>query len=371
VTVIDGGTGSVVGRRTAAARNVGKVAAAGASLGGQCVPLVTKAQARPGGGDQLVAGRTETAAAPTPAPPTPAPQSQAAADHADIPVYQPSRPSGKHKSDDEEGDGESDDEERLSKRRSGGKGKYDGLFGVSVAFGGAARQAVVAEVTPTVDDANYEGKVYPEVIVSAEVYPAVAFTKSFVRNFGLGVTYSHHLSISTKVGERDLGTSSQELLIDLRYRWPLFNWATPPELLIVAGGGLRDYTLDENDIMTSFNYRFLRFGLDGYVPFGTPLLGVSVGFDVRPLLTVGQEAVNFLGSKSGGLAFAVRGGVRGRLAFGLSYFAELEYLRFGTSFQGLTASGVSDAGKNKRDRAGATDGTDRFIRFWLGAGYAL
>jgi len=91
---------------------------------------------------------------------------------------------------------------------------------------------------------------------------------------------------------------------------------------------------------------------------------------VRPLMAVGQEAVDAFGSKTGGLGFAGRAGVSGiyRLGTGgVTYFASFEYLSFSTDFAGL-AQGIAKR-PGLPDRFDASSGSDRFIRLWVGGGY--
>ncbi len=380
VTVLDGGTGEAIGKRAATVRGARKVAAAGAAIGAQCVALAAKGKFKAG-----------AKAAPPPKPPEPPPEPVAkppkkppeepVAYKPPEPEEKPKRKKRKKRSDDDEGDGDGEDEERVTKRAPR-RGKYYGLFDVSASVGLSVRRAVVT-VTSTsaaapAADSTYDGGMYPEFTIRADLFPLVLATKSFPRNIGLGVGYTRHLSISTKTqndSDPPVETTSQELLLDLRVRWVIFKTITSPEVNIFAGYGMRDFSLSANTVMASFNYRFLRFGLEGNVPLGTPYIGLYAGFDVRPLLAVGQEVVQFLGTKQSGLGFSVRGGAMGRHSSGFFYFLSVEYLRFSTNFIGLLASpdvDPSTIGKlDKRDRGDPTQAADRFIRFWAGAGFMM
>lgn len=379
VTVLDGGTGEAIGKRAATVRGARKVAAAGAAIGAQCVALAAKGKFKPAG----------KPAPPKPPEPPPEPVAKPPVKPPEEPVaYKPPEPEEKptkrrrkkKRSDDDEGsgDGDGEDEERVTKRAS--RRKYAGLFDVAASVGLAIRRAVVtvpvsSAASPPVDS-TYDGGMYPEFTVRADLFPLVPFTKSFVRNVGLGVAYTRHLSISTKMQDPaapPVETSSQELLLDLRLRWTFFKTVTSPEVNLFFGYGLRDFNLSENIVMASFNYRFLRVGLEGNIPLGTPYIGLFAGFDVRPLLGAG-EAVQYLGTRDSGLGFAVRGGAMGRHSSGFFYFLSVEYLRFSTKFVGLAASpdiNPADIGKDKRDRADPNEASDRFVRFWAGAGFMM
>ena len=215
---------------------------------------------------------------------------------------------------------------------------------------------------------------YPEFTARLELYPLIlALERGFARNIGLGFSYSRHLSISTKLPSvnQEIDTSSWEMLIDARVRWTWWDRTTSPTLVLFSGLGLRNFDLGQNVVLTSFDYRFVRAGLDATVPLGTQLLALYAGFDARIVLGVGQEAVDAYGVRDGGFGWAARAGVCGRQplgSFGISYFLAFEYLTFASKF-----AGRSDARPdlNPIERADPTEGSDRFIRLWAGAGLAL
>jgi hypothetical protein len=387
VTVHDGGTGDVLGRRTGGARGQRKLAAAGAAAGGQAAGLLTQAR-RAASPDE--GGGAAQQPQPPPPPPDQVAQGQPPAKEPEpekVPEYKPepepapepegraSRSRRQRPGDEETGEGEAEDEEGVTRRASGRSGRsYAGLFEVALAMGLSMRSAQVAIVGSDAEPSKYEGGMYPEFTLRAAFFPLVLATRSFWKNIGLGIAYTRHMTISTKFldkagQEQPVDTVSQELLLDLRLRWVLLRRPTSPELTLLAGFGLRDFNLAANAVMPSFNPRFLRFGLEGAVPFGTPYVGAAVGFDARVLLGAG-EAVQYLGNRSGGFGFAVRGGLQGKIALGILYFLSVEYLRFGIDFEGLTAAGVTDIGVDPRDRGDPTSVSDQYVRFWVGAGYA-
>lgn len=355
VTVYNGGTGTAIGRRAATVRGKGKVARAGTAIGRGCLRLVAK-------------GRFAKAA-PAPPPPPPPPTPVAKRDTSDIPVFKPTRRKGTDDDDDDDG--------RVSKSAAAG-GSRDSLVDLSVSMGMAFRRYVLEGTDPLIVPNKYEGGMYPEFTIRADIFPLTPFIRGIGGGLGIGVAYTRHLTISTKPrdnADSTVDTSSQELFLDLKWRWGILARPTSPWVTVVGGFGMRDFSLGQNKILTSFNYRFLRVGLDGGFPLWTPLAALTVGFDVRPLLGIGEEAVQAFGSKTGGLGFSGRVGLSGiyRLSTGgVTYFVNFEYLRFTAEFTGLAAAegGPYDNRDGFPDRQDASSGTDRFIRLWVGAGYS-
>jgi hypothetical protein len=247
------------------------------------------------------------------------------------------------------------------------------LVGIGVGIGAVLRDFTL-EGDPSLPPHKYEGGMYPEIVLAADVYPLAPFVDNAANGVGLGLTYSRHLSISTTRQDPETDTeaavdsSSWELLLDLKFRYIFWDSETSPSVAGFFGYGMRDFELAQNVTLTSFNYQFVRFGLRGIAPILTPLFAVEAGFDVRPVMKVGQEAVDSFGDKQGALAWSVRAGLSGRTEWGVTYFATFELLRFSTEFAGL------DEGVQIRDdwpdRADPTTGSDQFIRFWGGVGYA-
>jgi hypothetical protein len=364
VTVYNGGTGAALGRRAAGVRGARKVGRAGAAIGRRCLRLVAKGRFKRGGAPPPPAPEPPP---PEPAPaPAPAPAPVAKADTSDIPVFKPSKPARQE-------DEEEEEEGRVSKRATH-RSKWDSIFELSFSIGLAFRRYELEGTDPNIQPNKYEGGMYPEFTLHADIYPLTPFVKNALNGLGVGVGYTRHISISTKpkdTPETEVDTTSQELLLDLKWRWTILSRVTSPQATIFAGFGMRDFNLAENPTLTSFNYRFIRFGLDGAVPLGTPLVALTTGFDVRVLMQVGQEAVDAFGSKTGGLGYAIRAGAAGKyhLSTGaIAYFVNFEYLRFTTDFAGLEPGTVIRAGLP--DRTDASSGVDRFIRLWLGLGYA-
>ena len=326
VSVVNGGTGERLGRRAATVKGARRLMGAGVAIGNQLLPLLEEAA------------------------------------HAAIKPVAPVKPK----------------RVRAFKpmRRKPKKEKKSlslkGLFDVSVSLGISMRDYKLAGADPSLDRA-YEGGVYPEFNVRLDLFPVAPFINSFARNIGLSVGYTRHLSVSTKMntkqqGEVEVDTGSQELLLDLLVRWPIFHKPTSPVILGHAGWGMRHFTLGENHILPTFKYSFMRFGLGGRVPIMTPLFALEVGFDLRPLLAAGQEAIDALGQKEGGFSWSVRGGLSGRTSLGLFYGLMFEYLKFTTDFAGrydITGSAPPVVRKDP------TSGSDSFIRFWLTVGYGM
>jgi hypothetical protein len=366
VTVFNGGTGEPLGEHQAVVRGTRGLAGAGGTLGGRCLPLIAQ------GKFSRRAARPKPAPPPPPRPPEPEPvaRPEPVKPRQKTPEYVPDKSeraaraskSNRNRRRRVDDDDAGDDEARVRRRGSGRE--YAGLFDVSASLGLSMRAVSIS------DEEKYKGGMHPEFIIRADFFPLVLATKGFAKNFGLGLCYSRHIALSTKDSAgNSVDSSSQEFLMDLRYRWIFFDRDPSPELTILAGFGLHDFDLGQNDILASFNPKFIRFGLEGSIPFGTPYVGLFAGFDVRPLLSAGSEAVHYYGNRSGGLGYALRVGLQGHVSSGITYFLTFEYLRFSVDFGGLTAAGAADIGANKLDRADPSTFADSYVRFWAGVGY--
>jgi hypothetical protein len=371
VTVYDGGTGESIGRRAATIRGVTRIGPAGSAIGSRLGGIIAKGKFRKG------QGRVK----PPEPKPEPAPEPAARRDDvSDIPVYKPPAPEKKvrhasrrrAKVEEDDSDDEGGDEEDQPSRKHR-HASTKGLLDISLALGLSARKALVAGSDPA-NDSLYEGGMYPEFTLRADVYPIAPFTDNFARNIGLGVSYTRHLTISTKQtnsADPPVDTSSQELLIDLRARWNLLDKPTSPELSFFIGYGMRDFALSPNLIMSSFNYRFVRIGAEGIIPLGTPLFSLLLGADARPLMSTGTQAEESYGPRQGGLGYSFRGGACGKLPLGVFYFLVFEYLRFGPQFGGADPNDPRGRLKDWPEIFEPTSAIDRFIRVWAGGGYSL
>ncbi len=329
VSVVNGGTGERLGRRAATVRGSRKVIRAGRAIGKQLLPLLEDA--------------AHLSIKPVaPVKPKPAP------------VFKP-RP-------------------RKVKKKKKSALTLDGLFDLSVSMGIAMRNYHLEGADPALDR-KYEGGVYPEFNLRLDLFPLAPFMRNFARNIGLSVGYTRHLTVSTTMttqaqGEVEVDTGSQELLLDLMVRWPIFDKPTSPVILGHAGWGMRHFTLGPNHILPSFKYNFVRFGLGGRIPLTTPLIALEAGFDLRPLLAVGQEAIDAFGQKEGGFSWSLRAGISGRTSLGLFYGLMFEYLRFSTDFAGRwdIDPKITPSPLVRKDPTGGSDG---FIRFLLTVGYGM
>ena len=362
VTVYNGKNGRAIGRRATKVRGARRLRRAGAALARACLRLIRKGSYRRG---------RKPKPEPDP-PPEPPPKVEdplgGPDDNNDRDKDDRDKDDRDRDKDDDDRDDDDDDDGRLTK--SARRGKNAGLLEVSASIGLAMRGYELSGSDAT-KNSKYEGGMYPEFRVQARFFPLVLALKNFARYIGLGVSYSRHLSISTKLptaASNDVSTSSQELLIDAIVKFPFNKKATSPVVAGVVGWGMRDFTLGKNRVLTSFNYRYIRFGLEGTVPFGNPLIAGHLAFDLRPLLAIGQEAIDSFGSKTGGLAWALRAGVTGRHKSGVTYFLTFEYLKIGTEFAGVDQN---DVRVDTPDRAEVTSGSDSFIRVWVGTGYAM
>jgi opacity protein-like surface antigen len=367
VSVFDGGTGDRIGRRAAGVRGKRRIRKAGFAVGRKCSRLIAKGR-RP--------ARDAVASAPPPPEaeqPAAAPEKTAVAQapsEKDDDLF-PSQGTREKGAKDGEDDSDSDDDTTVSKRAS--STRTAGLFSIGASVG-MAKRSFSLEPKGTQGERTYDGGWYPEFAVAADVYPLALATRGFLKNLGVGANFSRHLTISTQGGEgsqsngEDVAdTGSQQLLLDLRLRVDFSDKAT---LLGFTGFGMRDFTLGENDVLTSVSYKFVRIGISGVLPLGTPLLALHVGMEARPVLTLGQEVADHFGKREKAFGWTVMGGVGGSLSFGLLYFASFEYQSYMTGFEGLEAAEITPE-KGSVDMGPASEGNDQYFRVWLGLGYAL
>lgn len=252
--------------------------------------------------------------------------------------------------------------------------RRDPLFDVGLALGIARRDHVLHGDGSVPGPDKTAAGTFPELTLRADLYPLGLFVRGLLEGVGLGLSYTQHLGMATSVEGQDgelVEAASRELLLDVKWRWRMLSRPTSPRVTAFVGWGLRDFDLDANAILTSFNYRFFRLGLDGAVPLGTRYAALTAGVELRPLTRVGPEAVDCYGELAGGSAFAVRFGASGALrlpAGALHYHASFEYLRFSSEFSGLEAGQVRE--EERRDRSDPTAAVDQVLRFWIGAGWA-
>ena len=338
VTVVDGGTGMPVGGKAATVRSKKKLARAGKAIARRLGPLLSQTS------------RPMTAPA----------EVQAAPAAAAAPTSSEGSSSGGYK----------------------GKGPagLGGLFELSLGLGISRRDYKMEGDDPS-KNRRYDGGVYPEINLRLDLYPAAPFMDHMAaRNAGLALAFAHHMSISTSVRDsngqpQEVDTGSLELLVDLFFRWHILGEDDPttPLLKVGFGFGMRDFTLGENHVLPSFKYRFLHIAVDGEIPLMTPLIAIKVGMDLRPILAVGQEALDALGEKSGVFALAVRAGLGGKTSFGLFYGALFEYQHFMADYAGRIeyASQPIPSGAPRSLRTTPTSTTESYIRVWFLLGYAI
>lgn len=270
--------------------------------------------------------------------------------------------------DDKDDDNLEDDTKRVdSSIAMGPSGGKRGLLEASLAIGMASRTYELIDSQGT-KVGKYKGAYYPEFVLGLQLYPLTLATRGWLSGLGLGLSYSRHLSISTeeKATGNSVDTSTQEIQANLRYRWLISNRLSGPQVYGLVGWGYHSFSLAENTILASFDYHYIHIGLGGRVPLGTPYLGISLEASVRPVLKVGQEAVNAYGERGGAFAFSVRPGLFGYV-WKLRYFIEFEFARYGMDFKGLPAG---EALPGTIDLELASDGSDVFLRTWAGLAYA-
>ena len=247
-----------------------------------------------------------------------------------------------------------------------------------VAFGLSTRTLELQGLGGQPDIRRHEGGAFAELALRGELYPAALFTRSFAQHIGLVLDFAHHVTMQTRaeapatIGGAEANVDGSSLLLAgaLRLRLPLGPQRLGPALVFAeAGLGMRTFGLGDNAALPEMSYRFLRFALGGEIAFLEGLLRFSLSADIRPFLGVGQETVNALGDRDGGLAFAIGGRVGGQLGFGLRYFVGVEFSHYSVSFQGLGGTSRPPL-PGTLERSAPSDASDSYLRVFSGLGYA-
>ncbi|MCK5796742.1 MAG: hypothetical protein KAI47_06155, partial [Deltaproteobacteria bacterium] len=292
VTVYNGATGRPIGRRASSVRGRRRLRRAGAAIARRVLRLIRKGRykrgrhARPQPQPQPQPATPPPTPAVTPDQPRPTPKPNADLDRALGRDHDRGR--DRHRDDDDD----DDDDGRVSRRRH--HGKYYGIFDVSAAIGLSTRSFSLVPQDGSVAH-NYSGGMFPEFTLELETYPLVLATRSFAKNIGLGLSYTRHISISTKLDSTNttanadsaVSTTSQELMVNARLRWALNDDLAGMVFYGYAGFGMRGFSLSQNVVLTSVAYQFVHIGLGGRIPLGSPFISLRAEATVRPLIQVG------------------------------------------------------------------------------------
>lgn len=377
-TVYNGATGRAIGRRAATVRGRRRLRRAGAAIARACRRLISKGSYKRKVRKPIPVRKVDPPDQPPPKP-TPPVRRDPDLDGA-LAKRDRDRDRDRDRARDRDRDRDydrdrdrDDDGGRVSRRR---RGKYEGLFDIGASIGLSTRTFELVVPQDGSKDRKYDGGMFPEFTLALEAYPLVLLTRGIARGIGLGVSYTRHISISTKLkttnappaGDNAVDTTSDELMFNARFRWAIKDDLAGPVVYGFFGFGIRGFSLAQNVVLTSVSYQFLHLGAGGRIPLGSPFISLRAEASIRPLLKVGQEAVDSFGERSGGFAWSIRAGAYGRLKNGLFYFGTFEYLSFSMTFNGLNPA---DVRAGTADLALPSEGSDSFLRFWVGAGYAL
>lgn len=356
VSVYDGGTGRLIGTKSAKVRLGRPIKKIAAGLGRSTSGYLARGRASKS--DAAVASSTETSAAESATTPVLGEEENPLGDDA-----KPVHAATAKTSDDEDKD---DDEGDSSKKK---RSKFSGLFNGTIGMAFTQRSYSLTPKQGTAAPSEYKGGgFYPEIVVELNLYPLVLFDLKALRTLGIGVSFSRPISISTELSGTSVNTSAMSLGFDLHYRYLLSAKATSPSFVGFFGFGLNEFALQPNPILATFSYQFFRFGLGARVPILTPLFALEGMFELHPVLSPGQEAVDTYGKSGGGFGIGFRGGISGEMSFGVTYFAGVELLTFGSSFDGLDPAQFTPR-PGYSDRFEPTSGSDTYLRILTGVGY--
>lgn len=138
--------------------------------------------------------------------------------------------------------------------------------------------------------------------------PAAFFMENPLANVYLGLRYRHTVGLETQQKDASNGsplpTSMSEVLFEFGYDWKLVSASSSPHLLLGAGYGTTDFSIEfpmgTTATMPAAAYRFLPIQGVLQIPF-TRRMGTRLGFDYRFLFNIGQlEDATWFGPASGG-----------------------------------------------------------------------
>lgn len=363
ISVYDGGTGKLIGRRAAKVRKKA-VKQAGKAIAKNSMRLIAKGKYRK---RFRVAKKAQRK-----------PRRRVVAKREKRRERRVAREERRRDIEDRRLDDRDDDLDRRERRRYSDDDQEErraretnsnGFFKISAALGASTRKFSLNVPTDPQQNRVYEGALFPEVTLGVEFYPLVFATDNALKYLGLGFGYTRHLSITTKVDDgsgSEVSSSLSDIGITLRFRYPFNDDLSSVVLYGFTGFGMRTFSLSQNTVLPTFSYKYILLGGGLRVPLGTPLLALKVEGTARPILQAGQEAVDSLGTRDSGFAFSLQGGVYGKLDFGMFYFAALEFLSYSVNFQGIDISIVQP---NTPDLAAPSEGKDSYFRLWAGVGY--
>ena len=133
-------------------------------------------------------------------------------------------------------------------------------------------------------------------------------------------------------------------------------FASTAEIGGYLGGGSLTFELAENEEYTGASYTYIDAGIEGFIPFGTPVIGFASRAGITPYASLG-DTVEELGQDASIFGFKIYAGLALRLAMGLTFSGGLDY----TSFQ----ADVTGEGRGRRIGESAADAFTA-LRFLLG-----
>jgi hypothetical protein len=137
------------------------------------------------------------------------------------------------------------------------------------------------------------------------------------------------------------------------------------------GVGYDAFDLEENQILPSTEYTYLRIGLDGRLRLVDGIVEPRIFFGYRLVLGVNDELTDAFGSDTTATGLDVGAGVAGVIWEGLTYLVRFDYVRWNLSFDGVPAvdRGVEDPMDLMAPRG--RDGTDDGIRITAHLGWSF
>jgi len=175
------------------------------------------------------------------------------------------------------------------------------------------------------------------------------------------------LTSETAGDGQELDTSVFQVEGGVGYLYPVDIFQAGVNLAV----GHESFDLEENLILPSMDYTYLRIGLDGRMRLLDGLVEPRVFFGYRIVLGVNDELTDFFGSSTTANGIDVGVGVAGVIWEGLTYLVRFDYVRWSLSFDGIPEGDRDIEDPAMRTREVGEDGTDDGIRLTIQAGWSF
>ena len=193
----------------------------------------------------------------------------------------------------------------------------------------------------SVSNISYKSGLFPEFSFGFSFYPAAIFTDSRLSGLGLQFYFSHHIYLRSVIEgtQQEVSTKEYAYYIGTVYRLTLGSINIGAIIYFYFGYGRESFSLgkENNIVMPTFNYDYIKLGVDLYFPFGTHYIGMVIGGGYLGGFSIGEEASRAFSEEGDsptahGFEFSL--GLKGSLVKGLKWYLGFDLIGFSTSYMG-------------------------------------